>query len=95
MRCDTFSAEVGGTPSVGTAIETLSTEISGADERAAVAPTARGQAMGTGRLGASAFQPGAFQADAFQVQTDTTQSRESAFELLQARVADGRRNHWA
>src|SRR5262249_40400068 len=55
-----------------------------------VALTARGQAMGTGTLG-GAFQPGGFEGDAFQgaasTRTDTTQSREAAFELLQARVA--------
>jgi guanylate kinase len=86
------SIKVGVMPSASTAIETLSNEISGADERAGtVALTARGQVMAKGGLGTSAFQPGAFQGDAFQgaasVQTDTTLSPQSAFELLQARVA--------
>ena len=44
-----------------------------------------GSAMATGGFG-GAFQPDAFQSAA-TAQTDTTQSRESAFELLQARVA--------
>jgi hypothetical protein len=52
----------------------------------------RSLAMGSGRLGTAAFQPsafqgGAFQGAAFRVETKTTQSWESAFELLQARVA--------
>lgn len=68
----------GVTPSANTAIETLSTEFFGADESgSAVALTARGQAT-TGGL---AFQSAA------TARTVSTQSRESAFELLQARVA--------
>jgi hypothetical protein len=84
---DEGSINVAGvTPSASTAIETLSTELSGADESGgAVALTARGQAMATGGFGGG-FQPGAFQSAA-TAQTATTQSRESAFELLQARVA--------
>jgi len=79
------------TPSAGTAVETLTTEVSGADEHfGTIALTARAQAMGTGTLG-GAFQPSGFQGDAFQAAAstpaDTTQSREAAFELLQARVA--------
>ena len=76
----------GVTPSAGTAIETLSTELSGADESAgAVALTGRAQVMATGSFGGG-FQPGAFQTAA-TAQTDSTQSRDSAFEMLQARVA--------
>jgi guanylate kinase len=49
--------------------------------------SARSLAMGSGRLGTAAFQRSAFQGAAFRVETKTTQSWESAFELLQARVA--------
>jgi hypothetical protein len=79
------------TPSAGTAVETLTTEVSGADEGTGTAALpANSQATGTGTL-RGAFQADGFQGDALQMAASThaeaTQSREAAFELLQARVA--------